>query len=67
MTYATKLLQSESVKVYYCLRSSSVHIDKVLAWLRFRKVYALGAGFIKTYLRITNIHFLPTISEPNRF
>ena len=32
---------------------SSVHIDKVLAWLRFRKVYVLKASFSKTFLQIT--------------
>ena len=56
--------------VYCCLRRSlfilvwisSVHIDKVLALLRFRKVYVLKARFSKTVLQITEINFLPTIS-----
>ena len=61
--------------VYCCLRSSlfilvwisSVHTDKVLALLRFRKVYVLKVRFSKTVLQITEINFLPTISYPNRF
>ena len=41
---------------------SSVHIDKVLAWLRFRKVHFLKASFSKTFLQITDINLLPTTS-----
>ena len=41
---------------------SSVHIDKVLAWLRSRKVYVLNASFSKTFLQITDLNFVPTIS-----
>ena len=66
-----------SVTVHCCLRSSlftvthftsllefsSVHIDKVLAWLVFRKIYVLKASFSKNLLQITDINFLPTILE----
>ena len=30
----------------------SVHIDEVLVWLRFRKVYAHKASFSKTFLTL---------------
>ena len=39
-----------------------VDIDKVLAWLSFRKIYVLKASFSKNLLQITEINFLPTIS-----
>ena len=42
--------------------SSSVHIDIVFAWLSFRKIYVLKASFSKTFLQITDINCLPTIS-----
>ena len=32
---------------------SSVHIEKVLTWLCFKKVYVLKASFGKTFLQIT--------------
>ena len=41
---------------------SSVYIDKALAWMSFRKIYVLKANFIKNFLQITDINFLPTIS-----
>ena len=49
---SAKWLQSKSVTVYCCYRSSlfslgwisSAHIDKVLAWLSFRKIYVLKAS-----------------------
>ena len=41
---------------------SSVHIDKVLAWLSFRKIYVLMTSFSKNFVQITDINFLPTIS-----
>ena len=51
-------MQSESVTFYCCLRNfssllaliSSVHIDKVLEWLRFRMVCVLKASFSKNFL-----------------
>ena len=46
-------------------RISSVHIDKVLASLRFRKVYVLKVSFSKNFLQITDINFPPIISYPN--
>ena len=39
-----------------------VHIDEVLAWLSFRKIYILKASFSKNLLQITDINFLPTVS-----
>ena len=36
---------------------SLVHVHKVLAWLRFTKVYVLKARFSKTFLQITDINF----------
>ena len=43
---------------------SSVHIDKVLVELRFRKIYVLKAiaSFSKNFLQITDVNSLPTIS-----
>ena len=41
---------------------SSVHMDKELAWLRFRKVYVLTESFSKTFLQITDINFRPSIT-----
>ena len=41
---------------------SSVHMDKVLVWPRFKKVYVLKASFSKNFLQITDINFLSTIS-----
>ena len=40
----------------------SVHMDKVLVWPCFRKVYVLKASFSKNCLQITGINFLSTIS-----
>ena len=65
-----KCFKSESVTVNCCLRGSSshlafislVHIDTVLAWLRFRKVYVLKASLRKHFLQVTDINFLSTIS-----
>ena len=37
-------------------------LDKVLAWLRFTKVYVLKASFNENFLQITDINFLSTIS-----
>ena len=50
--------------VHYLLSAwiSLVHIDKVLAWLRFTKVYVLKATFNKTVLQISDVNFLRTIS-----
>ena len=41
---------------------STVHTNKELAWLSFRKIYVLEASFSKNLLKITDINFLPTIS-----
>ena len=41
---------------------SLVHLDKVLAWLSFTKIYVLKASFSKNLLQITDINVLPTIS-----
>ena len=41
---------------------SLVHLDKVLAWLSFRKSYVLKASFNKNMLQITDINVLPTKS-----
>ena len=48
---------------------SSVHVNKVLAWLtvRFRKIYVLKASFSKNLRQITDTNFPPTISQPNGF
>ena len=46
---------------------SSVHIDRILAWLSLRKIYVIKASFSKNLLQITDINFLPTISQPNGF
>ena len=53
-----KLLQFIAVCVAHSTLSasiSSVRIDKVLASLRFRKVYVLKASFSKTFLQITDV------------
>ena len=62
-TYHSVLLFASS----FLAQISSIHIDKVLAWLSFRKIYVLKASFIKNLLQITDINFLPTTSEPNGF
>ena len=36
---------------------SSVHIDKILAWMSFRKIYVLQASFSKNFLKITDVKF----------
>ena len=41
----------------------SVHMDKVLVWPRFRKVYVLKASFSKNFLQVTDINFPSTISS----
>ena len=41
---------------------SSVLINKVLAWLRLRKVYVLKASFSKSLLQIADLNFLSTIT-----
>ena len=46
---------------------SSVHIEKVLSWLGFRKNYVLKASFSKNLLQITDVNFLSTTSKPNGF
>ena len=40
----------------------SVHVDKVLAWLSFRKFYVFEASFSKNLLQITHINLLSIIS-----
>ena len=40
---------------------STVHTNKELAWLSFRKIYVLKASFSKNVLQITDMNFLPTI------
>ena len=61
-----KVLQFIAVSVVHSSLSawiSPVHIDKVLTWLRFRKVYVLKVSFSKTFLvKISDINFLPIIS-----
>ena len=44
-----------------------VHIDKVLAWLSFRKICILKASFSRNLLQITDINFLPTVSLEEYF
>ena len=41
---------------------SSVHIDKILAWLSFRKMYVLKASFSKNLLQYTDKNVLPILS-----
>ena len=63
--WSQKVLQFIAVYEVHSTLSASislVHIDKVLALLRFRKVYVLKASFSKTFLQITDINFLPIIS-----
>ena len=60
------LVQSNIVTVHSSLLAliSSVHIDKVLVELSFRKIYVLKAivSFNKNFLQITDVNSLPTIS-----
>ena len=58
---------SQSIAVFVVHSSllawiSSVHIDKEVAWLSFRKIYVLLSSFSKNFVPITDINFLPTIS-----
>ena len=58
---------SQSIAVFLVHSSllawiSSVHIDKEVAWLSFRKIYVLLSSFSKSFVPITDINFLPTIS-----
>ena len=46
---------------------SLVHVAKVLASLRFTKVYVLKASFSKTFLQITDINFPSNYKLANRF
>ena len=69
MYYVCQMIAVRSVSsvvcgVHYLLSAwiSLVHIDKVLAWLRFTKVYVLKATFNKTVLQISDVNFLRTIS-----
>ena len=69
--YVRKWLRPERVIVYWCLHSFSsllalifsVHIDKVLAPLCFRKVYVLKVSSSKDFLQITYWHKFPSNSK----
>ena len=66
----TKGLESKSVTVNCCLRSSlfTLGLDflgpyrHVLAWMSFRKIYVVKESFSNNILQVIDINFPPTIS-----